>query len=453
MKETGRKGKDIAEVKRKGREEGKKKKKNEGKKKKGRRMKMGVGEEKERRTKEEKRNGYEGREKGRKIGEERRKKRGEKKKERGGIRCGRRMKERRRNEGGKKEGKGITRGFRYIVRALLSKHYFGWDRTTLGEVQDLQLSFRKTASDPCDERIQDDESATKSERFSRIDRNVKVTILSFVIHPRVSHPQLSLEIRYLNLIALAMLNIMRQVKVCRDIPLRLANRWGKLVCNEVLILPPSPRSEPPSTEALQANNAKTPNERGLRVDEEKKRRAQVARVRDIAWKTNPFVEIPSGESKVHIEVLSVLWGNRLPILDGSLPLSSTQNERGKNQREYWRQELNNDSYNDTDEPILDLTHEENPYDKGDASEDLENFGNERMELIIMDCCRGSVRRMIGSLARSLTKTIWMVLPGESYTKVRVLEIKEMPRTSSNIATVKAELMKEMGTAESVQRET
>ncbi|GJV79984.1 hypothetical protein Tco_1515854 [Tanacetum coccineum] len=36
---------------------------------------------------------------------------------------------------------------------------------------------------------------------------------------------------------------------------------------------------------------------------------------------DPFVEIPSGESKVHIEVLSLLWGNRLPILDGSLPLS------------------------------------------------------------------------------------------------------------------------------------
>ncbi|GKB55104.1 hypothetical protein Tco_0905857, partial [Tanacetum coccineum] len=34
------------------------------------------------------------------------------------------------------------------------------------------------------------------------------------------------------------------------------------------------------------------------------------------------VEIPSGESKVHIEVLSVLWGNRLPIPNGSLPLSS-----------------------------------------------------------------------------------------------------------------------------------
>ncbi|GJY16654.1 hypothetical protein Tco_0387076 [Tanacetum coccineum] len=34
-----------------------------------------------------------------------------------------------------------------------------------------------------------------------------------------------------------------------------------------------------------------------------------------------YREIPSGESKVHIEVLSVLWGNRLSIPDGSLPLS------------------------------------------------------------------------------------------------------------------------------------
>ncbi|GJS10342.1 reverse transcriptase domain-containing protein [Tanacetum coccineum] len=32
-------------------------------------------------------------------------------------------------------------------------------------------------------------------------------------------------------------------------------------------------------------------------------------------------KIPSDKSKVHIEVLSVLWGNRLPILDGSFPLS------------------------------------------------------------------------------------------------------------------------------------
>ncbi|GKC95624.1 hypothetical protein Tco_1161066 [Tanacetum coccineum] len=34
-----------------------------------------------------------------------------------------------------------------------------------------------------------------------------------------------------------------------------------------------------------------------------------------------MARFPSGESKVHIEVLSVLWGNRLPIPDGSLPLS------------------------------------------------------------------------------------------------------------------------------------
>nr|GEV91091.1 ribonuclease H-like domain-containing protein [Tanacetum cinerariifolium] len=34
-----------------------------------------------------------------------------------------------------------------------------------------------------------------------------------------------------------------------------------------------------------------------------------------------FVEIHSGEIKVHIKVFSMLWGNRLPILDGSVPLS------------------------------------------------------------------------------------------------------------------------------------
>nr|GEW44756.1 reverse transcriptase domain-containing protein [Tanacetum cinerariifolium] len=39
-------------------------------------------------------------------------------------------------------------------------------------------------------------------------------------------------------------------------------------------------------------------------------------------------QISSGEIKVHIEVLSMLWGNRLPILDGSLPLSSLLKGRG-----------------------------------------------------------------------------------------------------------------------------
>ncbi|GJT66557.1 hypothetical protein Tco_1018037 [Tanacetum coccineum] len=42
---------------------------------------------------------------------------------------------------------------------------------------------------------------------------------------------------------------------------------------------------------------------------------------EISSSTYPFVEIPSGESKVHIEVLSVLWGNRLSIPDCSLSLS------------------------------------------------------------------------------------------------------------------------------------
>ncbi|GJV21327.1 hypothetical protein Tco_1370347 [Tanacetum coccineum] len=43
-------------------------------------------------------------------------------------------------------------------------------------------------------------------------------------------------------------------------------------------------------------------------------------------------EIPSGESKVHIEVLSVLWGNRLPIPDGSLPLSRYKGLKRKQKR-------------------------------------------------------------------------------------------------------------------------
>ncbi|GJW81438.1 reverse transcriptase domain-containing protein [Tanacetum coccineum] len=43
-------------------------------------------------------------------------------------------------------------------------------------------------------------------------------------------------------------------------------------------------------------------------------------------------DIPSGESKVHIEVLSVLWGNRLPIPDGSLPLSRYKGLKTKQKR-------------------------------------------------------------------------------------------------------------------------
>ncbi|GJR61484.1 hypothetical protein Tco_1503646 [Tanacetum coccineum] len=47
---------------------------------------------------------------------------------------------------------------------------------------------------------------------------------------------------------------------------------------------------------------------------------------------NPFVEIPFDENKVHIKVLSVLWGNRLPIPDGLLSLSSDDVACGGPQR-------------------------------------------------------------------------------------------------------------------------
>ncbi|GKB43795.1 reverse transcriptase domain-containing protein [Tanacetum coccineum] len=51
---------------------------------------------------------------------------------------------------------------------------------------------------------------------------------------------------------------------------------------------------------------------------------------ELSQTDGPNYKIPSGESKVHIEVLSVLWGNRLPILDGSLPLSSRLKGGGNN---------------------------------------------------------------------------------------------------------------------------
>ncbi|GJS86560.1 reverse transcriptase domain-containing protein [Tanacetum coccineum] len=55
--------------------------------------------------------------------------------------------------------------------------------------------------------------------------------------------------------------------------------------------------------------------------EDSRARGFVHRSLDLRSFAYHFVEIPSGESKVHIEVLSVLWGNRLLIPDGLLPLS------------------------------------------------------------------------------------------------------------------------------------
>ncbi|GJY73261.1 hypothetical protein Tco_0477692 [Tanacetum coccineum] len=53
-------------------------------------------------------------------------------------------------------------------------------------------------------------------------------------------------------------------------------------------------------------------------------------------------KIPSGESKVHIEVLLVLWRNRLPIPDGSLPLSSRLKGGGSGYQQKDRKPSQND---------------------------------------------------------------------------------------------------------------
>nr|GEU51848.1 mediator of RNA polymerase II transcription subunit 33A-like [Tanacetum cinerariifolium] len=44
-------------------------------------------------------------------------------------------------------------------------------------------------------------------------------------------------------------------------------------------------------------------------------------------------------------------------------------------------------------------------------------------------------------------------PGESYTKGIILQIDELPRTNANVVAIRAELIKEMDTTGSVQRET
>ncbi|GKA13949.1 hypothetical protein Tco_0693595 [Tanacetum coccineum] len=57
------------------------------------------------------------------------------------------------------------------------------------------------------------------------------------------------------------------------------------------------------------------------------------------------------------------------------------------------------------------------------------------------------------LIEKVEVTRYTIGPGESYTKVMILEIEEMPKTSANIVAARAELMEEMDTAGSVQRET
>ncbi|GKC25822.1 hypothetical protein Tco_1027972 [Tanacetum coccineum] len=142
------------------------------------------------------------------------------------------------------------------------------------------------------------------------------------------------------------------------------------------------------------------------------------------------------------------------------------------------------------------------YDEGDSSENLENFGDKRMELIIdivedhlnddwftgmtdddddLDCIvnylelqsydefvdikdevyKERMCKLIGMMYKKPSPIInkkakitrYTVGPGESYKKVKILEMKEMPRTNSNIAMIRANLMKEIDIAGSVQRTT
>ncbi|GKC40359.1 serine--tRNA ligase-like protein [Tanacetum coccineum] len=111
-------------------------------------------------------------------------------------------------------------------------------------------------------------------------------------------------------------------------------------------------------------------------------------------------------------------------------------------------------------------------------EDLQNFGDERMELIldavearldddwfistiddeddldeIVDYLEFEPHDDFVDINDKAYKERMYRFLGESYTKAEILEIEEIPRTSSNIAAVSAKLMEEMDTTASVQRET
>ncbi|GKE30181.1 hypothetical protein Tco_1445565, partial [Tanacetum coccineum] len=57
------------------------------------------------------------------------------------------------------------------------------------------------------------------------------------------------------------------------------------------------------------------------------------------------------------------------------------------------------------------------------------------------------------LIKKVDITRYIIGPGECYTKGKVLQFDELPRTSTNVAAIRAELMKEMDSGGSVQRET
>ncbi|GJT57603.1 hypothetical protein Tco_0992657 [Tanacetum coccineum] len=115
----------------------------------------------------------------------------------------------------------------------------------------------------------------------------------------------------------------------------------------------------------------------------------------------PCLRIPSSEIKVYIEVLSVLWENRLPILDGSLPLfrcgyvtkrSKTKQKRTKPSTEMERERK-------TEAKGIDILN-------GPARSHLNGleFLSDALEFMIYDLnCFSSAFKCISPLSESLPK--------------------------------------------------
>ncbi|GJW42445.1 phospholipase-like protein [Tanacetum coccineum] len=169
-------------------------------------------------------------------------------------------------------------------------------------------------------------------------------------------------------------------------------------------------------------------------------------------------------------------------------------------KDYWRREPDQEETININQKF-NPTQEENTKTEEDC-EDLENFGEKKIELILDavldklddDWFTGIINdednldrmvvymelkshddfidindeaykermcKLLGMtykkpspiLVEKVEVTRYTIGLGESYTKVRILGIEEMPRTNANVAAVRAELMEEVDIGGSVQRET
>ncbi|GJT84684.1 hypothetical protein Tco_1066401 [Tanacetum coccineum] len=167
--------------------------------------------------------------------------------------------------------------------------------------------------------------------------------------------------------------------------------------------------------------------------------------------------------------------------------------------DYWRQEVdeNQDDMIDMSlDPVQEISLNTEEY-----CEDLENFRDEKMELILDivlyklddgwfsgtvkdeedldgivdylelnshdgfididdEAYKNKMYELLGMtyktppsiVIKKVEVTRYTIGPGESYTRGKILQIDELPKTSANVVSIRAELMKEMDTAGSVQRE-